>query len=353
LCVGIDHFTELPPLNNCIGDARAIATMMAAIPSTSAIVHLAENVDRAALFLAVEAFGRDLDTHAESLEVAFVFLASHGFQFGTKLYLATADVALMSMDAFREVTGATTERGFRSQANLAETVASGSSLALECWLHEHAACIDEIVACLRRQYSGPLALVLDACRTAPFPGLAVLPSEMINRMDYVKNTLVCLSTSVGLPASDTSASAHSPFCAALLEALFCAGVSLVSTINTACLSTGLNQRPLMASIQFHDVHLVPNFCLVVVVDFGGASFDATTLLRQLERLQTRHGLRCEDMAVVHAGAPHVDVAAQLERRGIALLSWSDASEALVDAREVDCDEVVPRLFGMWIRCCER
>jgi hypothetical protein len=337
LCLGIDHFSGLTDLGNCIGDARAIATEMVAIPSTSVLVHLLEDVDRPNMFSALDAFGNHLEEHSQSLEVVVVYLASHGFQYGSKLYMATSDIAFVSSD----------------NSDMFQV----SAAALEMWLQQHAISVDAMMACVRCRYTGPLVFVFDACRTAPIPGLAVVPSEMVNSISYMTNTLVCLSTSVGRPAMDNEAAdaIHSPFCSALLGSLFRVGASLVSAINTACLSmqAGLNQRPVMASVQFRDLRLVPNFCLVVVVDFGSASFSATTLLLQLERLQKRHGLRCEDMAVVHAGAPHADVAAHLERRSIALLCWSGTSVALMDAREVDCDEVVPRLFGMWMRCCER
>jgi hypothetical protein len=310
---------------------------MAAIPSSSTIVHLLEDVDRSTFFTAVEAFGKDLAEHSQSLEVAFVFLASHGFQFGSKLYIATSDCTVTKQTAFKT------------------DPASGNSLPVERWLRDVTVSIDGMMAALRRLYTGPLVLIVDACRVAPIPGLAFVPSEMINCMNYVENTLVCLSTSVGSPACDNDGDdeKHSMFCSALLESLFCVGASVVSAINTACLSTGLNQRPVMASVQFRDVHLVPKLCVVIVVDFGRPSFNSATFLHQLERLQERHARHREDLAVVHVGTPPAVVTSHLERRKIGLLCWSDASVALVDAREVDCDEVIPRLFQMWIRCCER
>jgi hypothetical protein len=335
LCVGIDWFHDLalPNLENCCNDARAMTAEFRTLPISNPIVLLGENVDRATFFRLTREFQVEISAHAKHLEVVVVFLASHGFQFGTKLYLASTDTLAASIDLMQE---------FRD---------GGSKVSgdVERWLHGNCVDVDHVIALLRSTWSGPLAIIVDACRTAPIPELAFKPSELTNSMSYANGTLVCLSTASYSAAADGYGErGHSPFCVALLKSMFSVGVPLMMSVNKACSSLGSLQQPMLASIQFPEVQLIPKLCQIyflhaddetTTVDFGWC---IASLKRACYRVAPQHP---EDIIVVCSGSLDLALMTILLELKVELLYWSSEPEKN--------SEVLARVARMWEVCSLR
>jgi hypothetical protein len=347
LCVGIDSFGDvaLPNLENCCNDARAMAAQFRTLPlSSRCIVQLGENVDRATFLRMASEFQDQISLNTKHIEVVVVFLASHGFQYGTKLYLATTDTIPATVDLMQE---------FRDGG-------SKVSARVERWLHGNCVDVDHVINLLRSTWSGPLAIIVDACRTVPIPELAFKPSELTNSMSYAKRTLVCLSTASYSAAADGCGDgSHSPFCLALLESMFCVGAPLMMSINKACSSLGSFQQPMLASIQFPEVQLIPKVCQIYFLhaDDGTRAVDFAWFIASLKRAQYRvtphlkqAGYRvtpphAEDIIVVCSGSLDLTFMTVLLELKVELLLWSSEPEKN--------SEVLARVVQMWEMCSLR
>jgi hypothetical protein len=278
-------------------------------------------------------FQVQISANAKHLEVVVVFLASHGFQFGTKLYLATTDTLAASIDLMQE---------FRD---------GGSKFSgdVERWLHGNCIDVDHVITLLRSTWSGPLAIIVDACRTAPIPELAFKPSELTNSMSYANSTLVCLSTASYSAAADGyGEQVHSPFCIALLKSMFCTGVPLIMSVNKACSSLGLSQQPMLASIQFPEVQLIPKLCQIYFLhaddETTAVDFDwfIASLKRACYRVAPHHP---EDIIVVCSGSLDLALMTVLLELKVEVLHWSSEPE--------ENSEVLARVVRMWEVCSLR
>jgi hypothetical protein len=335
LCVGIDRFHDggLPNLENCCNDARAMAAQFRTLPLSTSIVQLGENVDLATFVGMTSEFQDRISATAKHLEVVVVFLASHGFQFGTKLYLATADTVSASIDRMHE---------FRDKG-------SEVSRNVDHWLQGNCIDVDHVISVLRSTWSGPLAIIVDACRTAPIAELAFKPSELTNSVSYANRTLVCLSTASYTAAADgCGEGGHSPFCIALLESMFCVGVPLIMSVNKACSSLGVLQQPMLASIQFPDIQLIPRLCQIYFLhandETNAADFAwiIASVKRARYRLTTHHP---EDIIVVCSGSLDLTLMTVLLELKVELLHWSSEPEKNT--------EVLARVVRMWEMCSLR
>jgi hypothetical protein len=336
LCVGIDAFRDLalPNLENCCNDARAMTAEFRTLPMSNPIVHCGENVDRATFFRLTREFQVEISAHAKHLEVVVVFLASHGFQFGTKLYLATTDTISASSALTQE---------FRD----GDSTVSGK---VERWLQGNCIDVDHVITSLRSTWSGPLAIIVDACRTAPIPELAFKPSELTNSMSYAKSTLLCLSTESSCAAADGyDEGSHSPFCLALLESLFCVGVPLMMSVNKACSSLGSLQQPVLASIQFPEVQLLPKLCQIYFLhaDDETTAEQYAWFVASLKRACYRVQPHPEDVILVCSGSLDFALMTVLLELKVGLLQWSSESEP------ENQSEVLGRIVRTWEECTLR
>ncbi len=221
---------------------------------------------------------------------------------------------------------------------------------IERWLQGNCIDVDHVITALRSAWSGPLAIIVDACRHAPIPELAFKPSELTNSMSYANQTLVCLSTSSHSNAFDGTGS-HSPFCMALLESMFCVGAPLVMSINSACSRLGSLQRPMLASIQFPDIQLIPSLCQIYFLhaDDSTNATDFGWFVSSLTRARYRARHRdTGDVVVVCSGHLNLTFLTVLLDLKVELLRWSSDS----DTPETNT-ETLARLVRLWEMCSLR
>jgi hypothetical protein len=256
-CLGIDSFAaeELPPLSNCSRDAHCLAShLRRAVPTAQScienVVHCCDNVTKLEFESAFASFESELGNLSASSgtpDLVILFLASHGFQLDADVFVAFKDTLLgESMQA-------------EPRQCLTET------------------CIDVALLTNRIKlgYSGPLAVIIDACRISPIPNLALHLTSLANRSNYPSNTLVCFSTCAGGVAADGGPLQHSPFFAALIQKLAVAEMSIRSAVDAACNLLGRDQGSVC--VTFHplkDVCLVPKMIdLLVIGDPTGSHPD--------------------------------------------------------------------------------
>ena len=300
-CLGIDLFEAeaLPQLSNCSRDAHHLALhLWQAVPTAQTsvrnLVHCCDNVTRLEFESAFSNFESQLaesSASAETPDIVIVFLASHGFQIDSEIFVALKDTAfgeLMRAEPHRYLT--------------------------EC-------CIDvtRLIHRIKLGYSGPLALILDTCRSSPIPNLALHLNSLANRIDYPSNTLVCFSTSAGGAAADGGPMHHSPFFLALIQKLTVAEVSVRSAIDAACNLLGPDQGSVCVTFQFKDICLVPKMMELLVI--GGpsdAQKDVAGQVRLLNSARERQSGRSGRIVVLSPrdGSIPADVLALCTHAGI-------------------------------------
>ncbi len=253
LCIGIDFFDagQLADLHSCCNDARALAsTVYRLTPLSGASVHCYEDIGRDEYLAGIQAFLDDVKRHP-SIELIFVFMASHGFQLDSDVFLA-----------------------LRTTQAVPETIANDQTLLRAHLQHQTIdvhALIERIHAC----WTGPLAVIVDACRTAPIPELALTPSLQFNKADFPSNTLVCYSTSAGHESVDGVDDAHSPFVVSLLGRIACPGITIRSAVDFACNSLDLTEKPTHISVKFSDTCVVPYLVELFCIErrIGGSALE--------------------------------------------------------------------------------
>jgi hypothetical protein len=265
-CLGIDLFEaeELPQLSNCCRDANYLASCLReVVPAASSRnrVHCHDNVSKVefeSVFSSFESELAALSASSETPDLVIVFLASHGFQLDSDIYVAYKDTHI------------------------------GEYLQAEPRHVLTATCLDvsRLVRRIKRGYSGPLALILDACRTSPIPRLALHLSSLANRITYPSNTLVCFSTSAGGAAADGAQLQHSPFFLALMEKLTVAEVSVRSAIDAACNALSPDQGPVCVTFQFKDLCLVPRMIDLILIGGPRACGTQPEVAKQLGLLKS-------------------------------------------------------------------
>lgn len=266
-CLGVDVFEDLPHLSNCSRDAHYLAShLQQAVPRAESsernVVHYCANVTRLefeSAFSSFESELADVSTRFMEPEIIIIFLASHGFQLDSDVFVAVKDTHV------------------------------GQSMQAEPH-HTTETCIDvnRLISRIKVGYSGPLALIIDACRTSPIPDLAFHLTSLANRINYPSNTLVCFSTSAGGVAADGGALQHSPFIMALIQKLTVAELSIRSAIDAACNFLSPEQRSVCVTFQFRDMCLVPKIVeLLVIGSPGGTQLDVARQVRLLKSAQER------------------------------------------------------------------
>jgi hypothetical protein len=267
-CLGIDLFEALPHLSNCSRDAHYLAShLQHAVPrvqsSVQNVVHCCANVTKLEFESAFSSFESELaEVSARFVEpeLVILFLASHGFQLDSEIFVAVKD----------------THVGQPTQAELHHTTET---------------CIDvtRLISRIKVGYSGPLALIIDACRTSPIPNLAFHLTSLANRINYPSNTLVCFSTSAGGVAADGGPLQHSPFIVALIQKLTVAELSIRSAIDAACNLLSSEQGSVCVTFQFRDMCLVSKIVeLLVIGSPTGTELDVARQARLLTSAQERH-----------------------------------------------------------------
>ena len=300
-CLGIDLFEAeaLPQLSNCSRDAHHLAShLRQAVPTAQTsvrnLVHCCDNVTRLEFESAFSNFESQLaesSASAETPDIVIVFLASHGFQIDSEIFVALKDTAfgeLMRAEPHRYLT--------------------------EC-------CIDvtRLIHRIKLGYSGPLALILDTCRSSPIPNLALHLNSLANRIDYPSNTLVCFSTSAGGAAADGGLLHHSPFLLALIQKLTVAEVSVRSAIDAACNLLGPDQGSVCVTFQFKDLCLVPRMIdLILISSPTGTQPDVARQLGLLKSAQERQNGHSDRIVLLTAREDSIpaDVLALCTHAGI-------------------------------------
>jgi hypothetical protein len=221
---------------------------------------------------------------------------------------------------------------------------------VERWLQGNCIDVDHVITSLRSTWSGPLAIIVDACRTAPIPELAFRPSELTNSMSYANCTLICLSTASYSAAADgCDEGGHSPFCLALLESMFCVGVPLIMSVNKACSSLGSLQQPMLASIQFPEVQLLPKLCQIYFLHADDETtaeqyaWFVASLKRACYRVRPHH----EDVSLVCSGSVDLALMTVLLEWKVEVLHWSSESAPEKQAK------VLGRIVRTWEACSLR
>ena len=265
-CLGIDLFDseDLPNLSNCSRDALYLAShLRQAVPRATSsvrnVVHCCNNVSRLEFESAFSDFESELaklSASSETLELVVIFLASHGFQLESDIFVAFKDTHL------------------------------GEAMHADSRRHMAETCIDvtQLIHRVKLRYSGPLAVILDTCRTSPIPKLALHLTSLANRSNFPSNTLVCFSTSAGGAAADGGPLQHSPFFLALIQKLTVAEMTIRSAIDAACNSLSQIQGSVCVTFQFQDICLVPKMLEVLVV--GGPGYTELDVARQIGLLKS-------------------------------------------------------------------
>ena len=280
LCFSVDRFqaVQLPDLSSCCNDARKIAEELRSIPAPyTADVHLCENADLATFRQTEQAFCSGIEKSTASLELVVVFLASHGVQVDSELFLAAHD-----------------------------TVLSEYSANAKLQLRSSCISVNDLVGNIRKCWNGPLVLIADTCRTSPYPELMVYTRQLAEQMHYSGNILCCFSTAIGAAANDGTSSSHSPFTSALLRCIFASGVAVRSAILDACNLLGKDEQPSCTVMKFPDVALVPVLCEVFFLAAASASTSDESncfgqqQVRRLEQAISRHRHCMERLIVIRS-----------------------------------------------------
>jgi hypothetical protein len=299
-CLGIDVFEadELPDLSNCSRDARHLASHLrqAVLSAQTSVrnVHYCDNVTRLefeSAFSIFESELAELSASSETPDVVIVFLASHGFQVDSDTFVACKD----------------TQCGEYMQAEPHD------------YMPETCIDVTRLIDRIKLGYSGPLVLILDACRVSPIPSLALQLTSLANRISYPSNTLVCFSTSVGGLAADGGPLQHSPFLLALIRHLTVAEVSIRSAIDAACNALGPDQGSVCVTFKFKDICLVPKMMeLLVIGGPNGAQPDVARQLGLLKFAQERQSGHCDRIVVLSPrdGSVPADVSALSKHAGM-------------------------------------
>ena len=283
LSVGFDHFDalELDDLSSCCLDAHALACTLRQV----GVVHCHENVDLSNFKVAADTFCEHLAVHAASgsLEVAFVFLASHGFQLDSEIFLAAKDTVMPSQDLPHHK-------------------------VLRAHLQAHCIDVTQLISQIRLSWTGPLVVLVDACRTAVVADIMLSPVSAAYKGRCPDNTLMCYSTAAGLRSLDGSPAVYSPFMAALLSSLTNPELSIRTAIETACNSMDETQQPTCITVKFKDLCLHINSADVIYVRSDISDTSLAVIIRQiqllLEHAMARHvGISHSVVVAVADGGP--------------------------------------------------
>lgn len=195
LVIGIDAYSNVPPLQKAVSDAQAVAKALTAIGFA---VSLQENPDRRALLGGLSAFSAEF---AEGDEVV-IFFAGHGIEMDGRNFLLAADVPALRLGD--------------------ETFLAGEGIA-----------VDLVIDTVKARKARVATFILDACRDNPFApsgtrslggarGLATPPA--------VEGTFIIYSAAAGQSAldrlSETDPDPNSVFTRALLPLLAQPGLSI-------------------------------------------------------------------------------------------------------------------------------
>ena len=283
LSVGFDYFDalELDDLSSCCLDAHALACTLRQV----GVVHCHENVDLSNFKAAADTFCEHLAVQAASgsLEVAFVFLASHGFQLDSEIFLAAKDTVMPSKDLPHHK-------------------------VLRAHLQAHCIDVTQLISQIRLSWTGPLVVLVDACRTAVVADIMLSPVSAAYKGRCPDNTLMCYSTAAGLRSLDGSPAVYSPFMAALLSSLTNPELSIRTAIETACNSMDETQQPTCITVKFKDLCLHINSADVIYVRSDISDTSLAVIIRQiqllLEHAMARHvGISHSVVVAVADGGP--------------------------------------------------
>jgi hypothetical protein len=283
LSVGFDHFDalELDDLSSCCLDTHALACTLRQV----GVVHCHENVDLSNFKAAADTFCEHLAVQAASgsLEVAFVFLASHGFQLDSEIFLAAKDTVMPSQDLPHHK-------------------------VLRAHLQAHCIDVTQLISQIRLSWTGPLVVLVDACRTAVVADIMLSPVSAAYKGRCPDNTLMCYSTAAGLRSLDGSPAVYSPFMAALLSSLTNPELSIRTAIETACNSMDETQQPTCITVKFKDLCLHINSADVIYVRSDISDTSLAVIIRQiqllLEHAMARHvGISHSVVVAVADGGP--------------------------------------------------
>jgi uncharacterized caspase-like protein len=195
LVVGVSGYRHLDPLVNPANDARAMARALAL--AGFELVGGGPSIDpgRQGLERSIAEFARRIDRRT----IGLFYFAGHGIQVKERNFLAPADAALG--------TAADAERALVSAAQL---------------FHQ-----------LRETGGGRVNIViLDACRNNPLPPAAGGDQRGLGTMDAPAATLISYATQPGNVAMDGE-DGHSPFTAALVEAMRKPDLTVLELFNEA------------------------------------------------------------------------------------------------------------------------
>ncbi len=200
LVFGADRYEHIRPLNNAVGDARAIEEALDALgfevfsESNRSLKHMRRALE-------------DFSENASGADVAFVFFAGHGVEIAGQNMLLPTDASTASLEALKSSSLPLNE--------LRETVAKVAKIGL---------------------------IVLDACRNDPFGTISDptgrgasalnLPKTVkpgLGRMGRAENALFAFSAAPGETASDGEG-ANSPFTTALTKYLGTEGLEIRSVL---------------------------------------------------------------------------------------------------------------------------
>jgi hypothetical protein len=278
LSVGFDFFDalDLDDLSSCCFDAHALARTL----RDAGVVHCHEDLELLNFKAAADTFCEQLAVQAASgsLEVAFVFLASHGFQLDSEIFLAAKDTVMASPEI------------------------ATNAQAVRAHLQTHCIDVTRLILQIRQSWSGPLVVVVDACRTAPVRDMMLSPVAAAHKGHFPDNTLMCYSTAAGLRSLDGSQAVHSPFMAALLSSLANPQLSIRSAIESACNAVDETQQPTCITVKFKDCCLHVNSAEVLYVRSDQSDASLAVIIRQIQNLL--HGVtisRAMAVAVADGG----------------------------------------------------
>lgn len=179
LVIANSHYRLVPALRNPAADGRLMAQSLRRAGFSS--VEMVENLDKAAM----EKVLRDFGTKADRANVAFIYYAGHGIEFGGRNYLIPVDAALVR------------DRDIETEAVPLDSVVSVSEGAKRLRI-----------------------IVLDACRNNPFAVKMArsLASRSVGRglapVEPMGESLIVYSAKAGATAADGDG-ANSPFAKSL------------------------------------------------------------------------------------------------------------------------------------------
>eukprot|EP00658_Telonema_sp_P-2_P060870 TRINITY_DN49661_c0_g1_i1.p1 TRINITY_DN49661_c0_g1~~TRINITY_DN49661_c0_g1_i1.p1 ORF type:complete len:578 (-),score=48.64 TRINITY_DN49661_c0_g1_i1:166-1803(-) len=164
LCIGIDKYRHLSPLQNCVSDASAMAAAFRNPEQSSHGITATDLEDKYA-FLDVleEELGRLIDQHALTVSTVVVFTACHALQLSGQVYLVPAGAKLHLKKRFEQ----SVEESCLRLSKVSSVVTAAVDKAKERAMHAHGA------------YPGrcKCIFILDACRDT---GLMAYPSETLD-----------------------------------------------------------------------------------------------------------------------------------------------------------------------------